>query len=150
MEYNISHYFFLTRENELFSEDLAPFYYDTEFIAHTKHKCRFLLQQRDELLLQAACGRCSRPAAPHGVDEMSQQAAMRAMRTCTSLSCLLPPSLMDMIFSKAPGWFRSPTAVYFRITEAPRTRVSGEMQSQVLVRPSKSLPSGLSASISDL
>lgn len=41
-------------ENELFSKDLDPFYYDTEFIEHTKHKCRFPLHQIDELILQAA------------------------------------------------------------------------------------------------
>lgn len=41
-------------ENELFSKDLDPFYYDTEFIEHTKHKWRFLQHQIDELILQAA------------------------------------------------------------------------------------------------
>jgi len=29
-------------ENELFSKDLDPFYYDMEFIAHAEHKCRLL------------------------------------------------------------------------------------------------------------
>lgn len=42
------------RENELFSKDLDPFYYDTGFIEHTTHKCRFLQPQIDELILQAA------------------------------------------------------------------------------------------------
>lgn len=41
MKYNIGCYFFLMHGNELFSKDLDPFYYDTGFIEHTKHKCRF-------------------------------------------------------------------------------------------------------------
>jgi len=81
-------------KNELFSKDLDPFYYDTEFIEHTTHKCRSLPHQTDELLLQAAWVRCSHSASLHGIDKMSKQlghtTATRAIRTYTPLSCQLP------------------------------------------------------------
>ena len=81
-------------ENELFSKDLDPFYYDTEFIEHTKHKCRFLQHQIDELILQAARVRCSHSASLHGIDKMSKRlghtTATWAIGTYTQLSCELP------------------------------------------------------------
>lgn len=94
MEYNIGHYFFPTHENELFSKDLDPFYYDTEFIEHTKHKCRFLQQQTDEVPLQAAGAGCGHPAS---LPEMAKGPGPRPRPPLAQL----PP---------LPGGFQEPLA----------------------------------------